>query len=255
MYQAPPPARPAAETAALTGAILDVALDCVVVIDARGSVLEWNPAAERTFGYAREEAVGRPLADLIVPPELREVHTAGLARYLATGESGVLGQRIELPAVRVDGSRLMVELTVTEVPGDPPLFAGYLRDITERRRSEERLEEAERQYRTLVERLPVVVYVAEYGATGRWRYVSSQIEALLGYTSDEWVAEPELWLDRVHPEDRERVVSQEEYCARERVPLDSEYRMIARDGRVVWVRDEASIGRSLPDGPSRSRVS
>jgi PAS domain S-box-containing protein len=120
-------------------AILDSALDCIIVIGDDGRVREWNIAAERLFGYRRERAVGRELADLIIPPELRARHLAGLAQYRATGEGPVLGRRIEVPALRADGNRLDVELAITpyQVNGKP-VFTAYVRDITERVRNEAR---------------------------------------------------------------------------------------------------------------------
>jgi PAS domain S-box-containing protein len=121
-------------------AMLDVALDCVISIDDDGRVLEFNPAAERTFGYSAEEAVGRDLADLIVPPELRERHREGFARYLATKEPRVLDRRIELTGMRADGSTFPVELTITRIDlPDQPGFAGYVRDITDRKQAEAEL--------------------------------------------------------------------------------------------------------------------
>ena len=119
--------------------ILDSALDCIIVIGDDGRVREWNVAAERLFGYPRERAVGKELVDLIIPPELRTRHLAGLAQYRATGEGPVLGRRIEVPALRADGSRLDVELAITPYRvNDKPVFTAYVRDITERVRNEAR---------------------------------------------------------------------------------------------------------------------
>jgi PAS domain S-box-containing protein len=127
----------------LSTAILEAALDCVIVIDHAGRVCEFNPAAERTFEYSRDEAIGRELAELIIPPEARERHRAGLANYLATGESVILGRRIELVGMRGGGQTFPVELTVTRVPGTgSPRFAGYVRDIGERVHSRNDLEAA-----------------------------------------------------------------------------------------------------------------
>ena len=128
------------ESEARKSAILETALDCIITIGAQGQVLEWNPAAERTFGFSREQALGAPLHDLIIPPTLRENHVQGIAGYLQTGEGPALGQRLEMPAVRADGTQITVELAIVAIPGaDPPLFTGHLRDISERRRTEERL--------------------------------------------------------------------------------------------------------------------
>ena len=118
-------------------AMLDVALDAVISIDDDGHVLEFNPAAERTFGYTQEEAVGRDMAELIVPPELRERHRIGLARFLETKEPVVLDRRLELTGMRADGSTFPVELTITRIDlPDQAGFAGYVRDITERKEAE-----------------------------------------------------------------------------------------------------------------------
>jgi diguanylate cyclase (GGDEF)-like protein/PAS domain S-box-containing protein len=224
----------------VTRSILDAALDCIVVMGTDGRVVDWNPAAEQTFGYSRDEALGRELGELIVPPEAREAHRRGLARHLATGTERVLGRRLELEAVRADGSRLPVELAITRLDRRPSLFVGYLRDITQRRRSARAIEEAERRYRTLVERLPVVVYSAELGPAGRWTYVSPQIEHMTGYTAAEWMADPELWFRRLHPGDRDEVVRAEARVERDGGRLEIEYRLLARNGDTVWVRDEAT---------------
>ena len=118
-------------------AMLEVALDAVISMDDSGRVLEFNPAAERIFGYPAAEAVGQELAELIVPPELRERHRAGLARYLDTKEPVVLDRRLELTGMRADGSTFPVELTITRVElPDQAGFAGYVRDITERMEAE-----------------------------------------------------------------------------------------------------------------------
>jgi diguanylate cyclase (GGDEF)-like protein/PAS domain S-box-containing protein len=222
----------------VTRSILDAALDCIVVMGTDGRVVDWNPAAEQTFGYSCDEAVGSELCELIVPPEMRDAHRVGLASHLATGTESVLGRRVELEAVRADGSRLPVELAITRLDRHPPLFVGYLRDITQRRSSAHAIEEAERRYRTLVERLPVVTYSAELGPAGHWTYVSPQIEHMTGYTADEWMADAGLWFRRLHPSDREDVVRAEALVERDGGRLEIEYRLLARNGNIVWVRDE-----------------
>ncbi len=137
-----------------SAAIFDAALDAVITMDHEGRVVAFNPAAEAIFGRARDEAAGESLAELIVPPDLRDAHRAGLARYLATGETTILGRRLELSACHADGRRFPVELTVTRVGrSEPPLFAGFVRDITRRHEAEaERtrlIEEAESERRRL----------------------------------------------------------------------------------------------------------
>ncbi len=120
-------------------AVLETALDCIITIDSRGAVVEFNAAAERTFGYRREDVLGREMSELIVPPRMREGHHRGLAHYLATGEGPVLGRRLELPAMRADGGEFPAELAITRLPGDgPPLFTAYLRDVGDRKEAERR---------------------------------------------------------------------------------------------------------------------
>src|SRR3954467_3703919 len=153
-------------------AMLEAALDAVVTMDADGRVIGWNSAAELIFGHAAADALGREMAELIVPPRLRDAHRHGLARFLETGRPSVLDRRLELtglrrdgtgvPAgrVRPDGTELPVGLTIPRIPlAGPPTFTGYLRDTTERVR-------AERELRTSRAR---VVEVAEGGGRGTRR--------------------------------------------------------------------------------------
>jgi PAS domain S-box-containing protein len=118
-------------------AVLDSVLDCIVTMNADGTVIEFNAAAERTFRYTKAEAIGRSLADLIIPPPLRGAHAAGLAHYLATGERPVLGKLLEVTALRSDGTEIPVELSITAIRSDKAtIFTGVLRDITSRKKNE-----------------------------------------------------------------------------------------------------------------------
>jgi diguanylate cyclase (GGDEF)-like protein/PAS domain S-box-containing protein len=123
-------------------AVLASSLDCVIAIDGNGRVLEFNPAAERTFGYRADEVVGRELAELIIPPAAREQYRHGVARGLATGDWRLLGRRTEFVAMRADGSEFLAELSLAlpqSTDNDGLVFYGFVRDISERRRGEEQL--------------------------------------------------------------------------------------------------------------------
>jgi PAS domain S-box-containing protein len=110
------------------GGVFNAAVDAVVVMSADGRVRDWNPAAERLFGYRHADAVGRELASLIIPAALRDGHRAALARYLETRRATVLDRRLELFANNAKRDLLPVELTVTRIPdSEPPLFAGFVR--------------------------------------------------------------------------------------------------------------------------------
>jgi len=133
------------ESEARKGAILEAALDCIVTIDQAGVVREFNPAAERTFGYSRAEAVGQRLPQLLIPPSLRDAHDQAFARYLATGEGPILGKRIEITAMRKGGAEFPVELAVVPIrAADSLAFTAYIRDLTDRQQAAEALEASEK---------------------------------------------------------------------------------------------------------------
>jgi PAS domain S-box-containing protein len=126
--------------------VLDGALDCVITIDELGLVNYFNESAQQTFGYRADEAIGRELAELIVPPDQREAHRSAVMRHVATGVATILGRRLTMTAMRSDGSEFPAELTVirTDLPGGAR-FTGFVRDLTEQVRTEEELRAARRR--------------------------------------------------------------------------------------------------------------
>jgi len=154
-------------------AMLGAALDCFISMDHEGRIIEFNPAAERTFGYMRSDVIGRELAELIIPAADRDYHRAGLSRYLETGEGPMLDRRMEVTAMRSDDSEFPAELAITVVDSDPPIFTGYVRDISEEKASERALRDSRERlaflaeasallssslnYRTVLERLANLV--------------------------------------------------------------------------------------------------
>jgi diguanylate cyclase (GGDEF)-like protein/PAS domain S-box-containing protein len=248
----PDPADARAE-GAYAAAILDAALDAVVTIDHLGRVLEFNSAAERTFGYSKNEVLGHELAELIVPPAYREAHRHALARWSEDGPSSgagaLLGRRLDVHAMRSDGTEFPAELAISrvDVPG-PPLFTACIRDISDRADAETRLRAAEFRYRTLVEQLPLITYVDPGDDPNRKAmYISPQVEAVFGWTADEWLTIPHLFQQSIHEADRARVVAEKELAYAREEPLRHEYRMRARDGRVLWVED-VCVRVEPPDG-------
>ncbi len=120
----------------------------------------------------------------------------------------------------------------------------------ERDRDKTQLREAEDRYRTLVERLPAITYVAELGASGAWHYVSPQIESILGFSPEEWLSDPLNWLNHIHSEDQEVAIAAEKLFQENRELFQAEYRMFARDGRVLWFRDEGVMLQAPADDNS-----
>jgi diguanylate cyclase (GGDEF)-like protein/PAS domain S-box-containing protein len=117
--------------------VVEGALDCIVMVDDKSNIVEFNPAAERTFGYKREEVLGKNLANVIIPPASRQAHMEGFSRFCNTGESKMLGKRLELNAMRADGREFPAELTITALDwAGSRMMVGFLRDITERKKAE-----------------------------------------------------------------------------------------------------------------------
>jgi PAS domain S-box-containing protein len=142
-----------------TLAIFETALDGIITMDQEGRITEFNPAAEQIFGFRRAAVLGQLLADVIIPPNARAAHRRGLAHYLATAESSMLGKRIELDGLRADGSYVTVELSINRMPGAGPIFfTGFVRDITERTRAETALRESQQLLQAIVDNSQAVVY-------------------------------------------------------------------------------------------------
>ena len=176
------------ESEARKAAMLHASLDAIITIDAESRILEWNRAAETIFGWSASEAIGRALPDLIIPPRYREAHHHGLARYVATGEGPVLGRRIELPALRRDGSEFPAELSILPLQaGDKPLFTGYLRDITEQKRAQVAQRESEERFRLLFAANPLPTIVFDEGTLAILDVNDVAVETY-GYSREELLA-------------------------------------------------------------------
>lgn len=128
-------------------AMFDAALDAIVTMNAKGLVVSFNPAAERIFGYTPAQALNREMAEMIIPERLRARHRAGLARVVSANlhTTHLLGQRTEIEALHADGHEFPIELAIVRIQDDPPLFTGFIRDLTERRQAEAQRRQIERK--------------------------------------------------------------------------------------------------------------
>jgi PAS domain S-box-containing protein len=222
------------ESEARKSAIVEAALDSIITIDHEGKVLEFNPAAEEAFGYPRDEVIGKEMAELIIPPSLRDRHRAGFARYLATGEGPLLGQRFEFTGMRADGTEFPIELTVTRVdlPG-LPRFTGFVRDITQRRAVEERLRESRERLRLAL----------EAGGLGTWHYDiaagtvtwDETLEHIFGLPPGTFGGTFAEYAERLHPEDREEILRSIDEARRTGSDFKLEHRVIWPDGSTRWI--------------------
>ena len=186
------------ESEARRAAILDTALDSVIAMDHQGRIVDFNPAAERTFGYRRDEVIGKTLAETIVPPSLRDSHRRGLARYLETGEGPVLGRRIELTGLRKDGSEFPVELAITRIAGEPPAFVGFARDISDRKDLESARRQSEERFQKSFYGTPVAMSLLAL-PENRFIDVNESFLRLFEFTREEVIGrtslEIGLWSD------------------------------------------------------------
>ena len=229
-------------------AFLDAALDAVVAIDEEGRITEFNRAAERMFGHVAADVIGLPMAELLIPVRLRKAHRDGFRAAVASGKNPLLGQRLELSALRSDGSEFPVELGISRIEtGGRPAFAAFMRDLSDTRRAEADLRQAEERNRRLVEQLPEVTYIEQLDHSSA-SYVSPQIESLVGYTPEEWTTDPGFFGKVLHPEDRERVLAHFEEMHANGQRSECEYRLIARDGSVIWVHDGSVVVRDDQTG-------
>lgn len=170
----------------LNAAIMQVVEDCIVAIDEQGRVIEFNPAAEATFGWKRAAVLGRLLNELIVPPVHRAAHHAGFARYLATGERRVIGRRIETEALRADGAVFPVEVCIVEVPSSSGrLFAASLRDISERKRVELARRRELARLTEIFDALPIGIFLKD--RAGRYLVANPEARRQGGSPERSWI--------------------------------------------------------------------
>jgi PAS domain S-box-containing protein len=223
-------------------ALLETALDAIVCMDEQGRLVEFNPAAEKLFGYTRKEAIGRVMADLIVPPSLREAHRNGLARYLATGEERVLNRLLELPAMRADGTEFPVELAITcQRRGERLLFTSYLRDISDRKRFEQELIGRQESLRLALDAADMGTWEWEI-STNRVTW-SENMERLHGMEPGTFPGTFEAYQAKVHPEDRQKVLAAIQAAVGQGEEFDLEYRMLGAGGAELWTHGKGTVIR------------
>ncbi|MBI1682885.1 PAS domain S-box protein [Caulobacter hibisci] len=226
-----------ARAQATKAAVFDAALDAIVTMTADGRVVDWNGQAERMFGLPRAQAVGRDLADLIVPAAFRDAHRRGLEHYVRTGRSTVLGRRLEMHALR-QGKAFPVEISINVVGLEDGLhFTAYLRDLTDLVDARERLAEQDQRLRATYERASVGI--AEVDPNGRILKVNEQLCTITGRDRAE-LLNMTIWDDSAP----EQQVEERELFSRQMAgKLDSyalEKTFVRGDGQAAWVELRAS---------------
>jgi two-component system, sensor histidine kinase and response regulator len=184
------------ESEAGTRAIIENALDGIITIDHLGRVIEFNPAAERLFGYEREEILGKPLVDHLVPPRLRESQRRGWEQFHASGYGPWIGQRVETFGVRADGHEFPIELAITVLhPQQPPLLTAYVRDLSQLKQTAEKLSQSNGRLQAVLDAATQAAIIAT-DLKGRITLFNRGAERMLGYRAEEVADDhtPELFL-------------------------------------------------------------
>ncbi|GAA4447368.1 PAS domain S-box protein [Novipirellula rosea] len=177
----------------LNQALLQSSLDSIVAMNAAGEIVEFNRAAEQTFGYSRAQALGRSVEELMIPNDLRAEHKRGLAHYLATGEERIVGRRVRTTAQRSNGETFPIELTVVpaEIDGEQ-LFAAYLRDLTLTLRSEQELHRTTELLQAIADGTTDAIFVKDL--QGRYLLFNKAATELTGRISDEVLGKNDVFL-------------------------------------------------------------
>lgn len=226
------------ESEARYKAIFNYATEGIIVADIETKRFRYaNPAACRMFGYTAEEMQQMTVYDVHPKESMTSVISEFEAQ--ARGEKTLTPN---VPCLHKDGTVFYANIDTTCVVIDQrPCNVGLFTDITEQKRAEEALRESEQKYRLLVEQLPAITYTAALDQASTTLYTSPQMEEILGVSVADYKADPDLWRKMLHSDDRDRVLAELAISHKTGQFFSSEYRMIAKDGRVIWVRDDARI--------------
>jgi PAS domain S-box-containing protein len=212
--------------------MVETALDAVITMDRFGMVAAWNTQAEKTFGWPRAEAMGRSLAELIVPERHRDAHHQGMQRYIKSGVARVLNRRVEMTAMHRDGREIPVELSITPVGfGEELMFNAFVRDITSRARSEAQLRESEQRFRSTADSAPVHIWMS--GADKLLTWFNKRRLEFVGRSMEQEIGNG--WADNVHPADFDRALDTYARAFDERREFEVEYRLQRRDAAWRWM--------------------
>ncbi len=221
---------------------MDSSTDGIAIIDEKGTHVYANSAFAQMLGFVGpQKVVGQPWRNVYGLQDLDKLEPE-IRRCLALNNqwSSVIWLRGS------EGGKLSVDMTVTAMPDGGTVCV--LRDLSERQQAERARAEAEAKYRNLVEQVNAITYIAEIGVDGQWFFVSPQVEAILGYTPEEWLAHSKKWSSFIHPDDLQKVLDAEE-SSRKGEPFQAEYRVRRKDGREIWVSDTAVVVRGSGSHP------
>jgi PAS domain S-box-containing protein len=244
-----PPVPVAPLTSDVLRALVEAVPDAVVVTNAEGRIVFANTQTERLFGYQKDELLGQPV-EILVPERVRDKHVGDRDTYAKEPRVRPMGRGLELSGRRKDGQEVPVEIGLSPLKTESGvLVVASIRDVAERRKAEGQLRKMEARYRTLVEGIPAVTFMAAMDEDANELYVSPQIVDLLGFSQKEWLENPILWYTQLHPDDQARWHQEFARTVSTGERFRSVYRFIAHDGRTVWVHGEAQLVRDEDGRP------
>ena len=219
--------------------VFETAPDAIVVIREDGRITLANEQLQEMFGYTREELIGQPV-EMLLPGHARARHPQHRAEYLKSPAQRAMRTGLVLSALHNDGSEFPVEITLSPVRVDGELLiSGFIRDIRDRHELDLALHQDEGRLQSLLDIAHVIPWQAN-AETWAFTYVGPQAVNILGYPPEAWY-QPSFWVDHIHPEDRQYAVDYCRSCSQDSEDFQFEYRMIAADGRVVWLHDLVSV--------------
>ncbi|MEX0745233.1 MAG: PAS domain S-box protein [Phycisphaeraceae bacterium] len=222
--------------------VLEGIADAMLIVRPDGRIMFANHQASHLLAFPQQELIGQPITSLLVQPREAD-QPCSLNDYLAELKGQPKVQNMELTGRRKHGQTFPAEAALSRVETEQGVYVtAVIRDISERKRVEAR-------FRTLLEGIPAVTFMASLEGQANELYVSPQIESLLGFTQKEWLEDPVLWYTQLHPEDRERWHEEFAQTCATGAPFRSVYRFIARDGHIVWVHGEAQMVRDRDGQP------
>jgi len=214
-----------------------------------GRFINVNAAMAKIFGYSSPgemlEKVTSISTQIHLSAESRRAFTEALAR-------DNIAEKFEARNLKKDGSIIWTSTNaraVRDKNGEILYYEGFVTDITKQKNAENALIDAEERYRTLVEKLPAVVFMDNFNQSQATQYISPRLVDLLGYTPEEWVADKKLWENSLHPDDKERVLAEDIRTDETGEPFRIEYKLRHRDGHYVWIKEDASISKSEDGTP------
>ncbi len=218
------------ESASKYKGLVEASLDAIISIDEDDKITLWNKAAQKVFGYTKEEILGKPVT-ILMSEEYKTRHTAGVKRYLKTGVPKMIGSTYEAEGLTKDGRSISLAISLSEEKlENKSLFLGILRDITERKRAEEALKESEEKFRNLAEKSPNMIFINKKGGIV---YANEKCEEIMGYTREEFYSPDFNFLSLIVPESRDLVKANfGKHMKGEEVP-PYEYTLITKDGKRI----------------------